>query len=134
MLPHRTTSNMQKIPYPDWWIQRASARRVALDDAVARLKQALPELPQVQGVLIFGSYVRGDIGPESDLDLIFVQETDQPLIERGAELREALFPILGVPYDLIVYTPEEYQTFTREWPFAAQARNEGIWLDARPSR
>jgi predicted nucleotidyltransferase len=120
-------------PYPQWWIDGAARRRVALDRAVEQLRVLLPRLPRVHGALIFGSYVRGEIGPDSDLDVIVVADAE-PGIESWRSVNRYYSEIrLDVPCDLIVYTPEQYERLSRERPFVAQARREGLWIDAKAS-
>lgn len=117
-------------PFPAWWRARAKTRRERLDAAVQRLKIVLPMLAGVRGALVFGSYARDEVGPESDLDLIVVQDTTLPQTQRGDDFRAVAG--LGVPYDLVVYTPEQYERLGRERPFIAQAIREGLWIDAAP--
>lgn len=117
---------------PKWWIAKAEARRVELDLGVGRLRDRLGSFPGVIGVLIFGSYARGDIGPESDLDLIVVRDTSLERGQRDDDIRAHLR--LGVAYDLVTLTPSEYERLTRERSFYEQARREGVWIDAARPR
>lgn len=61
-------------------------------------------------IILFGSYARGDAGPDSDLDLLVVERGpfDQDKTRRSEirRLRRALwdFPI---PMDILVYTEDE---------------------------
>jgi predicted nucleotidyltransferase len=103
-----------------------------LDLGVERLRSALPAFSGVRGALVFGSYARHDVGPDSDLDVIVVRETDLPRFRRDDDIRGALR--LGVPYDLITLTPEQFARLPKEVEFYAQAVREGIWIDAaRPA-
>jgi predicted nucleotidyltransferase len=79
---------------PQWWIERARTRQDALDAAVVRLRSRLGLYPGVRGALVFGSYARGKVGPESDLDLIVVRDTDLPQLYRDDDIRASLY--LGV--------------------------------------
>ncbi|MCK4316055.1 MAG: nucleotidyltransferase domain-containing protein [Anaerolineae bacterium] len=57
-------------------------------------------------VILFGSYARGEAGPDSDLDL-FV-ELDPPLPARGRSRQiKRLFDPYPCPMDIVVYSPEE---------------------------
>ncbi len=113
---------------PQWWIERAAVRRSALDAAVVRLRARLGQYAGVRGALVFGSYARGEVGPDSDLDLIVVRDTDLPQMQRDDDLRASLD--LGVPYDLVTLTPEQYERLPRERSFYEQAVREGLWIDA----
>lgn len=73
--------------------------------AVATIERAASMLralaPGGSDVILFGSYARGDAGPESDVDFLVVEPT---LPSRHAEmvrLRQALRP-LGIPVDVLV--------------------------------
>lgn len=113
---------------PQWWIERAAERRRQLDAAVVRLRAQLGRYTGVRGALVFGSYSRGEVGPESDLDLIVVRDTDLPQMQRDDDIRASLD--LGVPYDLVTLTPEQYERLPRERSFYEQAVREGVWIDA----
>ena len=118
------------IPYPPWWLARAADRRQILERAVRRLRQVVAEDRTIVGALVFGSYARGRVGPESDLDVMLVTtlSADGDLGARYARFVARL--ALGVPCDLIVYEPAEFERLSRERNFVAQARREGIWIDA----
>ena len=47
----------------------------------------------------FGSYARGEAGPDSDVDIVF--ETDDPNLFRTARLLQDLTGWLGRPVDLV---------------------------------
>lgn len=59
-------------------------------------------------IILFGSYANGTANENSDLDLIVIQETDQPRHKRGIDIqfsfKKYLFPI-----DLLVYTRNEFE-------------------------
>ena len=57
-------------------------------------------------VILFGSWAWGQPGPDSDIDLLIIKESDKPRVERERELSGLLFP-RRVPLDLFVYTPSE---------------------------
>jgi predicted nucleotidyltransferase len=82
-------------------------------------------------VILFGSYARGDAGPDSDVDLLIVMDYEGSSFEKGVEIRVALHDIL-FPKDILVTRPEAFAwrkdvVGTIEWP----ASREGKVLYAR---
>jgi predicted nucleotidyltransferase len=103
----------------DWDASRR--RRCELDAELARIVRQLPRLG-VQRAVVFGSYARGDVGGRSDLDMILVAERGDRFVDRCAAFYQMLSPAVGV--DLLVYTPEEFETI-RQRPFFRKAIAEG---------
>jgi len=73
--------------------------------------ELLPEITQrilavsdPEKIILFGSYARGDYGPDSDLDLMVVMQNIQSSREESTRLRRALRGLL-VPIDILVATP-----------------------------
>ncbi|MEJ2033877.1 MAG: nucleotidyltransferase domain-containing protein, partial [Deltaproteobacteria bacterium] len=62
----------------------------------------------VQEAYLFGSFAQGAGTAWSDLDVVIVKETDQPFLERSLEFQD-LFD-LGIPVDILVYTPQEFES------------------------
>ncbi len=89
------------------------------------LDRILPIIKQmgVEKVILFGSAARGNTGSHSDIDLIIVKETDKPFIRRPDEFYAAVNP--RVALDILVYTPEEFETLKTVNPFIYRAVNEG---------
>ena len=57
-------------------------------------------------VILFGSYARGDNGPESDVDLLVVLPPGSDKYQKSAEISRALQDV-PLPKDVIVTTPVE---------------------------
>jgi len=79
-----------------------------MPSSVAHIKQALrqhlPALREEYGVAsfaLFGSYVRGDEGPDSDIDVL-VTFDDPPGLLGFIALENKLSDLLGHPVDLVV--------------------------------
>jgi predicted nucleotidyltransferase len=82
-------------------------------------------------VILFGSYARGEAGPDSDVDLLVVMPVLGSRRDAVVEIRVALHDI-RVPKDIVVTTPEDFAwrketVGTIEWP----AAREGKLLYAR---
>jgi len=76
-------------------------------------------------IVLFGSYVNGKPTEDSDLDIIVIQETDQPMYKRARRIH-SLFNPYPCPMDILVYTPEEVE-YWKDTPaaFLTRALREG---------
>lgn len=75
-----------------------------LIDIKKTLREHLPDLRERYGVrsfALFGSYVRGEQAPDSDLDIL-VSFDDPPGLLGFIDLENELSDLLGCPVDLVV--------------------------------
>jgi predicted nucleotidyltransferase len=56
-------------------------------------------------IVLFGSAARGDMGPDSDVDLLVIKSGVPHRRRLAQQIHQAFFG-LGVPIDVIVVTPE----------------------------
>src|SRR5260221_9510725 len=79
-----------------------SINETTLQDIVRRLVEAIDP----DRIVMFGSRTRGDAGPDSDLDLLVVKDSDEPRHRRAIPAYGALTG-MGIPTDIIWRTPAE---------------------------
>jgi len=75
-----------------------------LDELIAKLKEMLPVLRTqycVSTLEVFGSFVRGDEGENSDLDLL-VTFDESPTLFKFVALENCLSDALGIKVDLVM--------------------------------
>lgn len=77
--------------------------------------------------VLFGSYARGTATTRSDVDLIFVEDTDLPFLKRIDRYFDPLVDMLRAPVETLVYTPDEFERMKLR-PFITRALREGIVL------
>lgn len=99
-----------------------------LEDAVDRLTKTLSQMPEVELVILFGSYARGRRDLLTDLDVLVVMRTELDFLERTKLLYQTL--ALPVDSDIICYTPEEFDAL-KGCGFVKAALSEGIVLYER---
>jgi len=73
-------------------------------------------------IVLFGSFLRGDAGLSSDLDLLMVWDTPLDFLSRTVELYRRLQPRVAV--DMLAYTTEEMERMAAT-PLVRKALAEG---------
>ena len=77
--------------------------RERLDDVVRRVVEAA----NPHKIILFGSAARGQMGPDSDLDLLVITETTDRY-ETAGDIYAKLFGV-GIAVDVLVATPEQVE-------------------------
>ncbi len=67
-------------------------------------------------IYLFGSRARGQAGPESDVDLLVVDDDKQFLKDRGVDMNMALYP-RDFHLDLLYYSEEQFKRKLEEKRF-----------------
>lgn len=111
-----------KITYFDeegvWAAVREFAEELARDN------------PEVERVIVFGSLVRGEAVPGSDVDLLIIlKDSDIPILDRMSKYMPQRFPV-GV--DVFPYTADEVEQMLEDSNFfLKQALAEGVEVFVR---
>ncbi len=77
-------------------------------------------------IYLFGSWARGDADDLSDVDLVLIKRTHRNFLDR---LRDAaaFLPLEAGAVDLLVYTPDEFETMRKAGnAFAETIAAEGV--------
>ncbi len=104
-------------------------KKESIISALSKFKQKLEKKIEVQKMILFGSYARGDYKKESDVDLIIV----------SSDFRKISFPKrswdfynlwdIDMPVDYLCFTPEEFEKQKRKVSIVSMALKEGIVID-----
>lgn len=73
------------------------------------LQEAVRQILSVgspEKIVLFGSWARGQARPNSDLDLLIIEESDLPRYRRVGRYRMALLSLFPAK-DIVVWTPSE---------------------------
>lgn len=93
----------------------SSIRRRALQRELKRWLPLLIENLQPEKIMLFGSLADKNLSEWSDIDLVTVHQTNLPFYRRIERALQLIRPKVGV--DLLIYTPDEFSTLTRERRF-----------------
>lgn len=75
-----------------------------LEEAVRRILSA----GSPEKIVLFGSHATGRAGPQSDLDLLIIEESDLPRYKRSPCYYHVLTGVFPAK-DILVYTPSEVE-------------------------
>ena len=78
----------------------------AIEDKIQEMVRRIVEAVHPDKIILFGSYARGEAGPDSDVDLLIIAPSDLPNYERTPPVYGAI-GVMGVPKDLIWHTQQE---------------------------
>ncbi|WP_177971851.1 nucleotidyltransferase domain-containing protein [Candidatus Methanarcanum hacksteinii] len=59
-------------------------------------------------IIIFGSVAKGTAGPDSDIDMVIIMDTDLPYMKRSVAIYGSIDEFRTAA-DILVLTPNEYQ-------------------------
>jgi predicted nucleotidyltransferase len=102
-------------------------------DLLAEAVRRIRAVGRPEKIVLFGSRARGDARPDSDLDLLIIEESPLPRHRRAGRYRMALLGLFPAK-DLVVWTPSEVEAW-RDVPnaFITTILREGQVLYERSS-
>ena len=100
------------------------------EDIIQEITARIVENAKPVKVVLFGSGARGEIGRDSDVDLLVIE--DKPFTPERSRFKEAItlrqaLNGLGVPVDILVYTEEEAE-------YWSDATNHVVWAALREGK
>lgn len=98
--------------------------RTELHQVLQSLRDAFP----VEAIYVFGSYGRGDEGPESDLDLLVVYSTPpRDVFDAAYRIRRHIHERLDIAVDVVVTTRDQFERRRHQtWTIEHTAQEEGV--------
>ncbi len=76
------------------------------EQEIKQVVDRIIEFYQPEKIILFGSYALGNANENSDLDLLLIKDTDEPVLNRAEGLHKALRDLF-LPMDILVFTPSE---------------------------
>ena len=110
---------MPRKGFIDLLIEDAEERKRFFEDFlryVEKVKEVVRRRDPNARIIVFGSVVRGDVRPDSDIDLLIITDLAEKLDER-IKLRMEIMRILGEgsPFEIHIITAEEYENWYRRF-------------------
>ena len=93
---------------------RSARRTRQLQAELRRIRRVLAAQPSVRQLVLFGSVAAGGAHAASDLDLVVIEDTGAPFVDRALRLARVVRPRVGVQF--LLCTPAELRAMARR-PF-----------------
>jgi uncharacterized protein len=77
-------------------------------DKIADIANRIAKKFNPDKIFLLGSYAKGLPNEDSDLDLLIIKDTDQPIQNRGYDIRMSLVGTM-IPFDILVFTNSEFE-------------------------
>ncbi|MGH7467562.1 MAG: nucleotidyltransferase domain-containing protein [Longimicrobiales bacterium] len=79
-------------------------------DLLSEIIRRIVEVAQPDRIILFGSFARGEAGPDSDIDLLIVKSNVAHRRRLAQQIRMKMFGV-PVPVDIMVVTPEDLERY-----------------------
>jgi predicted nucleotidyltransferase len=80
-----------------------------MDTRLQAIVSRLVKAYSPERIYLFGSHARGDVGPDSDYDLLVIVSDDAPPEQRRSRLAYEVLRGTGVAVDVIVWTRDYFE-------------------------
>jgi len=103
----------------------AVTNKAVSEEALEEIIRRVAEVAQPERIILFGSAARGEMGPNSDVDLLVVKRGTFDHGRLMGDIYESLHGV-GQAVDVVVVTPEQVERHRKtHWRVIAPALREG---------
>lgn len=89
--------------------KHAAPKGTINEETLQEIVRRIVETVAPEKIILFGSAARGEMGPDSDLDLLIVKSCENQRETAWAIRRKLIGIGIGIPKDIIVVTPEDIE-------------------------
>lgn len=110
-----------------------SINKLKIEEKIKVALEKIKEDKNVYKIIIFGSFIRDDFKPFSDIDLIIVlKDSKEKFLKRGDHFID-YFREIPLDVNLIVYTKKEYEKMLKDKNKFILEANKGKLLYENPN-
>jgi len=101
-----------------------------LYERLKKISERLKKEYHAEKIILYGSYARGEGTEDSDIDILIIAPTTEPMFKRMATARGLIRDLRnGLPFSPVVFTSEEFiSKLNQNDPFIKTVMEEGILL------
>ena len=106
-------------------------KNIKIKDDLKKVEKEISKKIPNSKVILFGSYARGEEKEDSDVDLcIIVPEIEGRRLDMKVELRGIIKESIETSLDLILYTHDEFEKYTRlKSTLHYQIKKDGVLIN-----
>ena len=96
-----------------------------------RIRDRIREKDASAEIILYGSHARGDVGMDSDWDILILLNKGNVTLKTEQEFRHYLFDLeleIGEPISVYVYSKKSWESLYSITPLYKSIKNEGIAL------
>ncbi len=98
-------------------------------EIIETINKTVTQITDVQKILLFGSYARGEETTDSDIDICVITEDPRRKLELMKDMRYSIFTKIKAPLDILVYKPEEFNIRSHmKYTLEEEIAKEGVLL------
>jgi predicted nucleotidyltransferase len=83
-----------------------------IEELLAEITRRIRAVSDPEQIILFGSYARGDFGPDSDVDVLVVKDETESTRAEAARIYRVLAD-LGIPIDVVVVRTAYVQRYSQ---------------------
>ncbi len=91
--------------------QHVSPKSTISEETLQEIVRRIVKAVAPEKIILFGSAARGEMGPDSDLDLLIVKSCEDQRETAWIIRRQLIGTAVGIPKDIIVVTPEDIERY-----------------------
>ena len=98
-------------------------------EVIEIITKTVTQITNVQKILLFGSYARGEENTDSDIDICIITKDPRRNLELMKDIRYSIFTKIKAPLDILIYKPEEFSTRSNmKYSLEEEIAHEGVLL------
>ena len=98
-------------------------------EIIETINKTVTQITNVQKILLFGSYARGEETTDSDIDICIITKNPKRNLDLIKDIRYSIFRKIKAPLDILIYKPKEFSIRSNmKYSLEEEIAHEGVLL------